>query len=246
MLSSRRNLNHEEIPWAGPLVDFGGEDPECKIKWYFKDIEDALVEEIGRHSMAVGCVAWLTNSKILAALSGMESVSIVVQKEDFLRPDLDRGRIDNWKRRLRDQYGSLRSSFERHMFTESILSEMSCCTDPIVDAVRCAGVRGGKHVDGATPRMHHKFIVFIDRHSNEEKSSDQGKRSYGYNHDPVSVWTGSFNFTANSTASIENAVLIQSRAAAKSYMLEWGQVAALSEPLDWTSEYVDPEWRIGT
>ena len=24
------------------------------------------------------------------------------------------------------------------------------------------------------------------------------------------------------------------------------QVAALSEPLDWSSEYVEPEWRIGT
>ena len=32
----------------------------------------------------------------------------------------------------------------------------------------------------------------------------------------------------------------------QAYYQEWGQVFALSEPLDWESEWVEPEYRIGT
>lgn len=30
------------------------------------------------------------------------------------------------------------------------------------------------------------------------------------------------------------------------YATEWSRVLALSEPLDWSSEYVAPEWRFGS
>lgn len=54
------------------------------------------------------------------------------------------------------------------------------------------------------------------------------------------------NFTKNAAQSFENAIVVQNTQIAGSFMQEYSQVAALSEPLDWTSDWVEPEWRIGT
>ncbi len=63
---------------------------------------------------------------------------------------------------------------------------------------------------------------------------------------PVRVWTGSFNLTQNAVASFENAVIISNPRIVQAYTVEFEQLFALSEPLDWTTEYVEPEYRIGT
>jgi hypothetical protein len=60
------------------------------------------------------------------------------------------------------------------------------------------------------------------------------------------VWTGSFNFTETATASLENAVILREPRLIEAYLREFCQVAALSEPLDWSSAWLAPEWRIGT
>ena len=39
---------------------------------------------------------------------------------------------------------------------------------------------------------------------------------------------------------------IDDPAVVTAYYHEYEQIFALSEPLDWSSEYVDPEWRIGS
>jgi phosphatidylserine/phosphatidylglycerophosphate/cardiolipin synthase-like enzyme len=95
--------------------------------------------------------------------------------------------------------------------------------------VRCCGIHDEKR---ATPRCHHKFVVFAD-------AEGSGLR-------PVSVWTGSFNFTQNAVRSFENAVIISNPGIINAYIEEFEQVLALSEPLNWKHEYVDPEYRIGT
>ena len=41
-------------------------------------------------------------------------------------------------------------------------------------------------------------------------------------------------------------MVIEDEAIAQAYYNEWNQLAALSEPLDWDSEWCHPEWRIGT
>jgi hypothetical protein len=87
--------------------------------------------------------------------------------------------------------------------------------------------------------MHHKFFVMCDVEVDAEF------------HMPTkivgrSVWTGSFNPTANGTKSRENAVLIASDEIAQAFLREWFQVYAISEPLDWESEWCQPEYRIGT
>jgi phosphatidylserine/phosphatidylglycerophosphate/cardiolipin synthase-like enzyme len=63
---------------------------------------------------------------------------------------------------------------------------------------------------------------------------------------PERVWTGSFNLTDNSANSLENAVVLESRSLAQAYFHEWAQVVAISEQLDWTSDWIEPEWRIGS
>jgi phosphatidylserine/phosphatidylglycerophosphate/cardiolipin synthase-like enzyme len=60
------------------------------------------------------------------------------------------------------------------------------------------------------------------------------------------VWTGSFNFTYTGTRSFENAIYIEDPEVSRAYFNEWEQIAALSEPLDWESPYVAPQWRIGS
>jgi len=73
--------------------------------------------------------------------------------------------------------------------------------------------------------MHSKFIIRVNR----------GR--------PVAVWTGSFNFTVNASASnIENAVEIHDPVIAGAYLDEFARIAATSEPLNFTAGKADPTW----
>jgi len=64
--------------------------------------------------------------------------------------------------------------------------------------------------------------------------------------EPYEVWTGSFNFTKNATYSFENAVLSKDQNIVGAFFREFGQIAALSESLDWETEWTAPDWRIGS
>ena len=90
--------------------------------------------------------------------------------------------------------------------------------------------------------MHHKFLVFC-RYETEQ--------SLGYGGDPYEavdgitpygVWTGSFNLTHNGTMSFENAIYLTDPDIVRAYFLEWSQIAAISEPLTWQDQTIDPEW----
>ena len=63
---------------------------------------------------------------------------------------------------------------------------------------------------------------------------------------PYEVWTGSFNLTYNASASLENAIVVKHPEIVWAYYREWEQIEAISEPLDWKSEWSAPEWRIGS
>ena len=77
---------------------------------------------------------------------------------------------------------------------------------------------------------------------------NDGEATDMFEHDavwrPHSVWTGSYNITANAELSWENATIRSEESPRR--INEWCQLMAFSEPLDWESEYVEPEWRIGT
>jgi phosphatidylserine/phosphatidylglycerophosphate/cardiolipin synthase-like enzyme len=90
--------------------------------------------------------------------------------------------------------------------------------------------------------MHHKFLVFCKRKATLKRPVDkQGVVDWP---EPYAIWTGSFNFTNNGNHSLENAVFIRDRSIAESYYQEWQNVAWLSEPLDWTSRWIEQEWSV--
>lgn len=208
---------------------------ESGISVYFRDIENKLLSHIAEADAVFGAVAWLTSDFILDALAQLSDVSIIVQKEDFLRPDI--GASNNWKNDLREKYTNLKCGLTRYSFP-NILSSMSVTSDPSIDPVRCVG-NHNREKKPAFPRMHNKFLVFskiLPSDTEQEPEIIQ----------PYAVWTGSFNFTKNATKSLENALYITDPVIVKAFFNEYGQIAAMSEPLDWTSDWAEPEWRIGT
>lgn len=229
------DLNALGVPTDGDpetQVDHGV-SAVAKIDAIFRNQRARLVREIQQSPVVLGCVAWLTDSAILRALAECEHVSIVVQKEDFLRPDL--GQRHAWAHNLRQLYGALPSPLTRYDLP-GVVPSLSYACDPSIAPIRCVG-NHNRDKRAASPRMHNKFLVFC-----EWGQDEQGYRALL----PRRVWTGSYNISASAAASWENAVLIHSDEIAEAYAREFGQIMAFSEALDWTSEWVAPEYRIGT
>lgn len=207
------------------------------IRAYFRDLEDHLIEHIRGADAVVGCVAWLTSRRILDSLASVKhGVSIIVQKEEFLRPDLGADEGGDWKEQLRQQYDALQS-------LDCWPDSLDIVTKALIDGskiepVRCAGI----HRKGlsAQPRMHHKFIVFCKRPLRTSGLHAVCRKWP----EPYAVWTGSFNFTRNGGNSLENAVYIHDSKLSDAFYREWEQIAWISEPLDWHSHWVDQEWSV--
>jgi len=217
-----------------PLRDYSLLSPSG-IHVLFRNLEAELIQRIRSADLVVGCVAWLTSETLLAALAEVpKGVMIVVQKEDFLRPDLDAG--SDWRRRLRMRYEALRQPYERYQWP-GLVGNLSICIDSTLQSVRCLG-NHNRDKKPAWPRMHHKFLIFCNCSYNDD---DRGLVV-----EPRAVWTGSFNLTHNATNSFENAVVLSEPEIVRAYYQEWEQLVALSEPLDWQTDWCAPEWRIGT
>ncbi|NQD89119.1 hypothetical protein HP499_15130 [Paenarthrobacter sp. CM16] len=197
------------------------------VTTHFGDLTEPVVDFIRGSKAVVGCVAWLTASSILEALSDVDT-AIVVQKEDFLRPD--QGQKDAWRQTLRKSYGAITNGFARYRFPYPF-GMMNYTGDPSVDPISCVGNHNADK-RAAAPRMHHKFLVRVDESDNGMVGS--------------AVWTGSFNFSKNGGNSFENAVEIHDVDVAEQYLKEFARVAALSEPLNWYREWVTPQYRLGS
>jgi hypothetical protein len=231
--SMTRDLNlqmivTDDVPQE--LLDFS--TSSGNVRAVFKNLDKELIPLIERCPLVIGCVAWLTSEPILRALAKTQT-SIIVQKEDFLRPDI--GADPGYSRKLRSLYDELRCDITRDSLP-GYVHRLSVCGDPTVQPVRCVGGHN-REKKPAFPRAHHKFLVFCS----VARSPDMHEIVI-----PGAVWTGSFNFTQNSMRSFENAVIIEDTKIAQAYAWEYSQVFALSEPLDWESEWVEPEYRIGT
>lgn len=223
----------EENDGGSPLKDFSIIDPLGRICVYFRELRARLIEEISQSQAIFGAVAWLTDEHILNAMALVPNVSIVVQKEDFLRPDAEQK--NDWRARLRASYGRLRSGYR---YDHRLLAHMSYASDPSLEGVRCVG-NYNREKKPAAPRMHNKFLVFC-------RSAVDSVQPDAQVFTPYAVWTGSFNFTKNAGKSFENAILIRDGAVAEAYYKEWEQIMALSEPLNWEADWCAPEWRIGS
>lgn len=235
------NFNDIRIPNRDgddlPLRDFGITSGAVEV--VFREIKQNLIKKIRSADCVFGCVAWLTDRDILKALATAQNVALVVQKEDFLRPDTNQFPGVN-KKSLRAHYDALTCSFDRLHFSTGILGRVQTNADPEMDAVRCLG-NFNREKSPAHPRMHNKFLVFCESHTVEPDGQYESTTIT-----PESVWTGSFNFSDTATKSFENAVHISDLDIADSFFREFQQIYALSEPLDWEEDYMQPEWSIGT
>lgn len=202
------------------------------VEVVFRGIEQRVVEEVQRADAVLGCVAWFTSLPILDALAHKWQVSVIVQKEDFLRPDSDRWQM----RRQREAYERLPRYFR---MGNPMTWDYSMASDPIDDAVRCAGMWAAN--GEIMPKMHNKFLVLC-RCEQPPRPDDMGPNPYS----PYAVITGSYNMTSNAKDSLENILIIRNSAIASSYAREHGTIYGISEPLDWTKPYVAQEYRIGT
>lgn len=74
---------------------------------YFRNLEKHLVNHIKSADIVLGAVAWLTSYAVLDALAqDNKDVVFVIQKEDFLRPDI--GTKNDFKETLRKNTGVLK------------------------------------------------------------------------------------------------------------------------------------------
>jgi phosphatidylserine/phosphatidylglycerophosphate/cardiolipin synthase-like enzyme len=205
---------------------------EVEVEAYFKRLEEALVEKIATADAVVGCVAWLTSEPVIGALAARPNgVSILIQKEEFLRPDI--GDTRGFPARLRKSYAAL-PSINPPVDGWNEPRDAEIGSGSYVDlSVRCIGF-GRRKNEITLPRMHHKFLVFC-----RSTDFDESKTIWPY--EPFAVWTGSFNMTRNGTMSLENAVFIRNYQIAEAYFSEWDSLLMVSEQLDWSSVYANPD-----
>ncbi|SDT36401.1 phospholipase D-like domain-containing protein [Bradyrhizobium canariense] len=201
------------------------------VEVLFRNLTEKLVEQISSADAVFGCVAWLTSMPVLNALATKKAVGIVVQKEDFLRPD-----SGDWKqKRQREAYAKL-PKFIRYSLCQT--GRYDYAGSPESDAVRCVGAHNSAK-SAAFPRMHNKFLVFCRTVTVDEESSNEG-------YEPYAVWTGSFNLTHNASNSLENAILIRDEKISTAFLDEFGLIFGLSEKLNWRQSWSAPEYRIGS
>jgi hypothetical protein len=234
-------LNRVAIPTdgseSGAQQDHGLECDGLRV--YFKNLAPRLIEHISRADCVLGCVAWLTHEDVLRALVGRD-VAIVVQKEDFLRPD--GVAAGDWSAELRRRYSRLACTLDRRQLP-GIACELSTGGDVTVAPVRCVGNHNADR-HPAFPRMHHKFALFARKRPQRTDPDTGGTWTWPIY--PYAVWAGSFNWTNTAARSFENAIYTELPAVVDAFAREWAQVFALSEPLDWQSRWAEPEYRIGT
>lgn len=206
-----------------------------QVSVYFRELEDCLINHIQKADCVLGCVAWLTSLPIIHAMAKRQS-QIVVQKEDFLRPDCDQ--CTGWKQALQAAYSSMQFELFRFECGE-LPAQLSQCGCPSVSPIRCVGNHNSeKHP--SSPRMHNKFLLFARLLFEDNLEFTRTIV------EPYAVWTGSFNFSKNAGRSLENALYVTDPKIVDAYYREYQQILAISEPLDWESEWCTPQWRIGS
>jgi len=217
------------------LEDHSCVSTKVKVEVIFRNHKDRLLGVLSKYDTVFGCVAWLTDGDVLDALQN-KRVSIVVQKEDFIRPDS--GRHAQWKETLRAKCERIDCQASQYHMPDP-LNKMSVCGSPEFWGVRCVG-NHNQDSKPAFPSMHNKFLV-LTNWANWEEALRNGRLSKN-----SCVWTGSNNLSRNANFSFENALIIHDARIVRAYLNEYAQIMALSESLDWESDWCFPEERIGT
>lgn len=219
------------VPWkCGPGTGrFTGQT----VTVHLEHLEERLVEWLSCQVAVVGCVAWLTSERVLEALNSLPVCQVVMQKEDWMRPDF-RGAHPA---RSSPHLYQANAGFDRHSL--DLTSTLSYLGDPSVQRFRCIGQsvdREGRAV------MHHKFLVGCASTIEPGESPDEVERLLL---EGRSVWVGSFNMTRDAAGNLDSALVLGPEPAGL-YFREWVDVFARSEELNFEHEYAVPEWRVGS
>ena len=91
--------------------------------------------------------------------------------------------------------------------------------------------------------MHNKFLVFGNMVPTETCVFDDGEHYTEFDFEACAVLTGSANYSESSSLHEENLLYVESKQLASAYHNRWRRIVSISEKLDWTSEYVEPEFR---
>ena len=217
------SVNDAEGP--GVQNDYSIINEKSDVEVCFKNIEEFIISKIEKHSYIVGCMAWLTNENILKALSKKSSVSIIVQEEDFLRPDSSfDGHKLKWKNKIRSLYDNLPKG---SIYLMELSGQMiNCAGDQgeIIGGIRRLG-KLNTEKSPAFPRMHNKFIVCY------EGGGLAGGRFC------AEVLTGSFNFSENSNNSLENVVCLKDSDIVNAFIKQYTEICLMSVELDWNGDW---------
>lgn len=225
------NLNEVLVNCDGTVIkqsDFSTSGCNNDIEVYFKNIEKVIIDKIKKYKYVVGCIAWLTNENILKELAKKEECLIIVQDEDFLRPDIDfDGNMKSWKNKIFKLYNNIKK-----IDTTCLVPIGINILSTVKTGIRRCGMLNTDKKP-AFPRMHNKFIiVFNDAYIYDEKEEMLP--------DPViegEVITGSYNYTENSNNSLENIVCIKDNNIISAYYKQFGEIAIMSVPLKWSKEW---------
>ncbi len=227
-----------------------------------------LIDETSKDGFICCAVAWFTNAQVLEALARAKGrgalILVVVQKEEFLSPDICTGgreKYSTWLRGLYDRLGSFPTGWCPEIqilmaakpfddgLNEALVFDMDANTE--VGCVRCFG----NYNSGSSPsfpRMHNKFFVFGDvecgragrvgvaGEMGEQAQDGQSGLPPEHKFLPKQVWTGSYNVSAAAELSFENVNITESPTVAQAYLAEFSLLFLLSEPLDWTSRWIAP------
>ena len=129
------------------------------------------IEMIRKSDTVFGCIAWITHPEILDALAeplewskDERRVQIIVNKEDFLRPDY----TDKVSRNETSFYNELKSKYYRlkggvHTYLEVCRRFVETETGWNAGGIECQALRcvGLSLKQRWSPKMHHKFAVFM-------------------------------------------------------------------------------------
>lgn len=217
---------------------------------YFDDFPAHFAECCKNATAIVGCIAWINDDNILEMLASRfkNNVQLVLNKErEFLKNEM------NYARRFPmlsflGKMGKLdmtRLRMEKNSTWSPLALPPSSCANGTedkkaaidsmqVEALRCMGVVAPMNMQNQHCRslMHDKFVVFL-----KEDSSAQPPLLK-----PYAFWTGSYNFTNNSTYSLENASYREEPVRAMRYLQEWYHILLLSEKIAQSKPCITPEY----
>ncbi|MEZ9336950.1 hypothetical protein AB4176_03625 [Vibrio splendidus] len=185
----------------------------------FFDNEKLILTEIKKHDAVLGCTPWITNRKIIEALSDLEYGTCIVTDKNSM------------KKYIKDYLDDFNEITTLDFDISQLPNNNSYFDGNELPGKNTSSIRVfGKPKEGITPLLHYKFLILCD--------IDNDK-----NINLKSVIAGSFNLSNNATSSRELLLILKDSHIVKSFYYEWAKAFLLSENInDFSKEEINPEF----